>query len=223
MPRLPRVVIPGLAHHVTQRGNRRQPVFLRDYDYELYRHLLAEHCARERVAVWAYNLLPNHVHLILVPTDPDGLRRVLSLTHMRYTSRINRREGWKGCLWQGRFSSFPMDERHLYAAARYVLLNSVRAGLVTEARRWPHSSLQAHLAGRSDGVVDVQGLATRISDWAAFLAVTPDWNDRSRMRRHESSGLPLGDEVFLRDLEVFSDRRLLPENGRDGSLTVASR
>lgn len=223
MPRLPRVVIPGLAHHVTQRGNRRQPAFLRDYDYELYRQLLAEHCARERVAVWAYSQLPNHVHLILVPTDPDGLRRVLSLTHQRYTSRINRREGWKGCLWQGRFSSFPMDERHLYAAARYVLLNPVRAGLVTGAQQWKHSSLQAHLAGKSDGLVDVQGLATRISDWAAFLAVAPDWNDRTRIRRHESSGLPLGDEEFLRDLEDLSGRRLLPESGRAGLEVAASR
>lgn len=212
MPRIPRLVVPGLPHHVTQRGNRRQPVFFRESDYRLYRRLLAEQCEKDRVDVWSHCQLPNHVHLILVPSDSDGLRRVMSVTHFRYTSRINRREGWKGCLWQGRFASFPMDERHLLSAARYILLNPVRAGLVSVATDWPHSSLRAHLEGRTDGLVDVSALGGRIPDWAAYLAESPSWSERGRMRRHESSGLPLGDEDFLRAIEDRSAGALAPDS-----------
>ena len=121
MARLARVVAAGLPHHVTQRGNRRQKVFFGEGDYEIYRGLLAEGCRAAGVAVWAYCLMPNHVHLILVPSDADGLRAALGEAHRRYTRQVNLREGWRGYLWQGRFASFPMDESHLLACARYVL------------------------------------------------------------------------------------------------------
>ncbi len=101
MTRIARLVVPGVAHHVTQRGNRRQTTFFRAFDYELYRQLLGEHCEKAQVSIWAYCLLPNHVHLIAVPRAADGLRHALSVAHRRYTTTINRREGWKGCLWQG--------------------------------------------------------------------------------------------------------------------------
>ena len=91
-----RVVAPGVPHHVTQRGNRRQKVFFSDGDYEIYRGLLAEGCRKAGVSVWAYCLMPNHVHLILVPSDPQGLRAALAETHRRYTREVNFREGWRG-------------------------------------------------------------------------------------------------------------------------------
>ncbi len=108
MARLARVVVPGVAHHVTQRGNRRQVTFFNDDDYVEYLSLLGEWCGRCAVEVWAYCLMPNHVHLIVVPDSEDGLRRALGETHRRYTRRINFREGWRGYLWQGRFGSFAM-------------------------------------------------------------------------------------------------------------------
>jgi putative transposase len=113
MARLARVVAPGVPHHVTQRGNRRQPVFFGEDDYLAYRSLLAEGCRTAGVEVWAYCFMPNHVHLILVPSDTDGLRAALGETHRRYTRFINEREGWRGHLWQERFASFPMDESYL--------------------------------------------------------------------------------------------------------------
>src|SRR5438067_13164956 len=113
MARLARVVVPGVAHHVTQRGNRRQQVFFGDNDYAAYKALLAEGCREAGVEVWAYCLMPNHVHLILVPGDETGLRAALGETHRRYSSRVNQREGWRGFLWQGRFASAPMDDGHL--------------------------------------------------------------------------------------------------------------
>jgi putative transposase len=161
MARLARVVVPGVAHHVTQRGNRRQPTFFQEDDYRAYLELLGEGCGRCGVEVWAYCLMPNHVHLIVVPQSEDGLRRALGEAHRRYTRRINFREGWRGHLWQGRFASFALDARYLRRAARYVELNPVRAKLCRMPWRWPWSSAAAHVAGKEDGVVRVAPLRAR--------------------------------------------------------------
>ncbi len=126
MARLARVVIPGLPHHVTQRGNRRQQTFFNDGDYAAYLELMSEWCREEGVEIWAHCLMPNHVHLIAVPKSENGLRRAIGEAHRRYTRRINFREKWRGYLWQGRFASFIMDEPYLLAAVRYVELNPVR-------------------------------------------------------------------------------------------------
>ena len=161
-----------------------------------------------QVSIWAYCLMPNHVHLIAVPNSADGLRQAFSVAHRRYTLRINRREGWKGCLWQGRFASFPMDDQHLLAATRYVLLNPVRAGLAAQPGDWPYSSARAHLGQAKDELVDIDALADRIADWNQLLAVAPNWGERSRFRRHESSGVPLGDERFLEEVQELTGRDL---------------
>src|SRR5512137_3121050 len=118
MARIARVVAPGFAHHVTQRGNRRQQAFFRDDDYRAYRALMAQWCQSCGVAVWAYCLMPNHSHLIVVPRSEDGLRRAIGEAHRRYTRLVNFRKKWKGHLWQGRFASFLMDEKYLLAATR---------------------------------------------------------------------------------------------------------
>ncbi|EIC23702.1 transposase [Thiorhodovibrio frisius] len=122
-------VVPGLPHHVTQRGNRRQQTFFSDDDYAEYRRLLALFCRACETQVLAYCFMPNHVHLILVPATEFGLRDAFGEDHRRYTRMINFRQGWRRHLWQDRFHSFVMDERHLIAAARYVDLNPVRARL----------------------------------------------------------------------------------------------
>jgi REP element-mobilizing transposase RayT len=127
MARLARIVIPGIPYHVTQRGNRRQQTFFEDGDYALYRDLLAEAARRAGAGIWAYCLMPNHVHLIVVPSDADGLRRTFADAHRRYTGFINARQRWTGHLWQGRYGAVAMDETHLAAAARYVAL--IRCGL----------------------------------------------------------------------------------------------
>ncbi|MCF6322623.1 MAG: transposase, partial [Rhizobiaceae bacterium] len=100
--------------------------------------------------------MPNHVHLVLVPHDEDGLRRALGEAHRRYTNHINSRENWRGHLWQERFHSYPMDETHLLEAVRYIELNPVRAGLAKHARDWRWSSARAHLDGSDDGLVSAQ-------------------------------------------------------------------
>ena len=134
MARLARIIVPGLPHHVTQRGNRRQALFVEAGDYALYRDLLAERCQANAVACWAYCLMPNHAHLILTPQDASGLALALSRAHRLYAGYVNARARQTGHLFQGRFGSLAMDEDHLMAAARYVALNPVRARLVARAR-----------------------------------------------------------------------------------------
>ena len=191
----------GAAHHVTQRGNRRQQVFFGDEDYRAYRALLADGCASARISVWGYCLMPNHVHLMLGPSSADGLRAALAEAHRRYTRRVNFREGWRGYLWQGRFGSAAMDEAHLMAAARYVELNPVRAGLTAKAEDWPWSSARAHLAGRDDGLVSTAPLFEREGDWRAFLDRGLDEGELAELRAGERTGRPLGSEAFVAALE----------------------
>ena len=208
MARLARVVAAGLPHHVTQRGNRRQPVFFGPDDYAAYRTLLAEGCRAAGVAIWAYCLMPNHVHLILVPRDPDGLRAALGEAHRRYTRHVNLREGWRGYLWQGRFASFPMDEAHLLACARYVELNPVRAKLVRRAADWRWSSARAHLAGGDDGLVAARPLLDRAPDWRAFLAGGLSEAEHQAIQSAERTGRPLGAPRFIARLEKRLGRTL---------------
>jgi len=211
MARLARLVIPGLPHHVTQRGNRRQQTFFNDGDYAAYVELMAEWCREEGVAIWSYCLMPNHVHLIAVPKTEEGLRRAIGEAHRRYTRRINFREQWRGYLWQGRFASFIMDERYLLAAARYVELNPVRAKLVGQARQWPWSSARAHLSGRDDRLASVAPLLAMIGDWKAFLRSAVPEEELRDLREHGRTGRPLGNSVFLDRLERLVGRILRPQ------------
>ncbi len=179
MARLARVVAAGVPHHVTQRGNRRQSVFFSDDDYRAYADLLAEGCAGFGVAVWGYCLMPDHVHLILVPGDEAGLRAALA-----------------------------MDEAHLLACARYVELNPVRATLAAEAQAWPWSSARVHLAGRDDDLVQVAPMLNLVGDWAAFLAEGLGADVHAAIRSGERTGRPLGDGAFVAALERDLGRTL---------------
>jgi putative transposase len=208
MARLARIVAAGLPHHVTQRGNRRQQVFFGDDDYRIYRTLLTEGCRAAGVAIWAYCLMPNHVHLILVPRDADGLRAALGEAHRRYTRAVNLREDWRGYLWQGRFASFPMDESHLLACARYVELNPVRAKLARGAGDWRWSSARAHLAGRDDGCVTVAPLLDMVPDWRGFLRSGLSEAEHDEIRAGERTGRPQGSPRFIARLEQRLGRTL---------------
>ena len=98
MARFARVIAPGYPHHVTQRGNRRRQTFFSNADYEAYLALMVEWCAHCRVEIWACCLMPNHAHLICVPQTEDGLRLATGEAHLRYTRRVNFREGWEDFL-----------------------------------------------------------------------------------------------------------------------------
>ena len=210
MARIARVVAPRLPHHVTQRGNRRLPTFLCDGDYGVYRDLMAHWCKHYSVRVWAYCLMPNHVHLVAVPKDLDGLCRAIGEAHRRYTRHVNFREGWRGHLWQGRFASFLMDRDHLLTAVRYVELNPVKAGLVDTPGDYPWSSARAHLDGEDDDLVTVKPMLREVGDWEGYLALGVEEEPAAAMRRHERTGRPLGSDRFIKRLEKRLERTLRP-------------
>ena len=210
MTRLARVVVPGLPHHVTQRGNGRARTFFGDDDYALYRDLLASHCRAAEVEIWAWCLMPNHVHLILVPSDRDGLRRALSRVHRTYAGVIQARRKRTGHFWQGRFGAVAMDEAHLAAALRYVSLNPVRARLVERAQDWKWSSTRAHLRGRDDGLTAREAVRDIVADFAGLLSSAPEQALFDPLRAAESIGRPLGSDRFLARIERLTGRVLKP-------------
>ncbi|MET4115099.1 putative transposase [Bradyrhizobium sp. JR4.1] len=210
MARLARVVIPGHPHHVTQRGNGRARTFFDDADYALYRDLLAANCQAADVEVWAWCLMPNHVHLVLVPSDPDGLRRAMARVHRSYAGTVQARRKRTGHFWQGRFGAVAMDEHHLAAALRYVSLNPVRARLVKRAQDWRWSSARAHLRGRDDGLTALAPVRDRFPNFADLLAAEPEADLFGALRSAESIGRPLGDDRFMARVERQTGRVLKP-------------
>ena len=203
MARIARIVVPGYPHHITQRGNRRQETFFCNDDYQQYIDLMAKWCANLSVDIWAYCLMPNHTHLIAVPKDKDSMRKAIGEAHRRYARMINFRQGWRGYLWQGRFSSFVMDERYLLAAIRYIELNPVRAGLVTDPIAYPWSSARAHIENHDDVLVNVSPLLELVPDWKGFLKGGIQEKEYHKLRQHERTGRPLGSESFIDKLEVL--------------------
>ena len=202
MARLARIFVPGLPHHVTQRGNRRETVFFSDEDYRAYLTMLIAAVDKAESEVWAWCLMPNHVHLIIVPSHEDGLRQSVANAHRRYAARINARNKWSGHLWQSRFGSVVMDETHLYAAFAYVSLNPVRARLVGCAQDWKWSSVHAHLSGADDGLTTAEPLHARVGNFADFLDRDHGDEEFTALRQSEIVGRPIGDDSFLVSLEA---------------------
>jgi putative transposase len=212
MPRIARVVIPGVPHHVTQRGNDRQRVFFEDGDRALYLEILQRQSARFGLDVLAYCLMDNHVHLVATPRRADSLAKALGRAHFLYTLAVNRRRGRSGHLWQNRFFSCSLDGEHLWAALAYVELNPVRAGAVRRAWRYPWSSAAAHVGGP-----DTSGLLD-LAAWRKMLAPGVDWKETLSaglreeavcdLRTSTRTGRPCGEESFVRRLEAALGRRL---------------
>ena len=144
MPRVARVVIVDVAHHVTQRGNGRQFILASDTERLVYLDLLHQALREQPLSVLGYCLMSNHVHLVAVPRQAEVLAATFQQVHGRYAAYWNVAHATSGHVWQGRFYSCPMDPGHLWTALRYVELNPVRAGMVAEAAAWPWSSAAAH-------------------------------------------------------------------------------
>jgi len=209
MPRISRIVVPGIPHHVIQRGNRRQRVFFGDDDKWRYLHLIKKHSDIAGIEYCAYCLMDNHVHLIAIPRTEKSLAAGLREAHRQYSYIINQREGWRGYLWQGRFLSYPMDQRYFIAAVRYVERNPVRAGLTENAEDFLWSSARAHVMKRQDALISSNSWFSNIDDWVAFLRQPDHESDIELLRKHARTGRPLGDRKFLLELEKLTGRRLI--------------
>ena len=211
MARRPRLVVPFYPHHVTQRGNRRQKTFFCEDDYRYYIDLVSEYSELTGTEVWAYCMMPNHVHLVMVPVTEDGLRATLGEAHRRYTRYINFREGWRGHLWQERFHSFSMDENYLLAAVRYVERNPVAAKLCMCPEDWEWSSALAHIKEEDDDLVRVRPMLDRVDRWSAYLSDPGKSNESALIEQHARTGRPLGSLDFVRKLEIITGVDLAPK------------
>jgi putative transposase len=222
MPRMARVVIPGEPHHVTQRGNRREKVFRRRADYVRYLALLSQYACKHGLAVKAYCLMSNHVHLIVVPRDAAALAATLKPVHLRYAQELNRRMGVGGVLWQGRFHSCPLDGDHYWTAVRYVERNPVRAGLVRRAEEYAWSSAAAHCGLRGDELLSQMAPPEWLVNlpaeevhrrWSLWLRDEEDEQATRRLRMCTRTGRPVGARDFVDRLERLLGRTLRPKKG----------
>jgi putative transposase len=154
MPRNSREVAVGYPHHITQRGNNREPIFFDDEDRWAYLDFLNHYTQKYQVDIWAYCLMTNHIHLLAVPNEPEGLSRGVGLTNMMYTQHVNRKYHRSGRIWQSRFfSSVVETDSYQWAVARYVENNPVTAGMVDDAEDYEWSSAQHHVKGKPDSLI----------------------------------------------------------------------
>jgi len=206
MPRIARVVVVDYPHHITQRGNQKQKVFLHEDDYRHYRKLIAEFAPKYGLEIWAYCLMPNHVHFVAVPRQVDSMAKTFNTTHMLYAQYFNRKYDKTGHLWQGRFFSAVLDEKHLYAAVRYVETNPVRSGLAVSPEEYPWSSASSHIKGESDPLLYPKSPLSSILSWPVFLNLQPDREAEDTIRSATRSGRPCGDSSFLKQMEQLTQR-----------------
>lgn len=209
MSRASRIVVPGFAHHVTQRGNRKADLFETDGDRLAYLRFLRTYAVKHDLAVWAYCLMTNHIHLIVVPKRSNSLSLALHDAHTVYAMHFNERTGLVGHLWQGRFYSCPLDEEHLWAAVRYVERNPARAGLVENAWDYRWSSAAAHCSLREDAILS--GAFPRagvIDDWQQWLSEADDGDAADVLRQKTRSGRPCGSATFTDQLEQLLGREI---------------
>ena len=208
MPRSARIVVPGIAHHVIQRGNRQQQIFFDDEDRAAYASMLANALTRYGTNCLAWCLMDNHVHLILVPSGADGLRAPLASAHTNYAQFANRKLAVGGHLFQGRFLSYPMDDAHLMVAARYIENNPVKAGMVARAEDWRWSSARAHVDGLADGLTDVAALGQHVANWRAMLPGGLEASDQ--IESSLKTGRPLGAAGWIDQIATSLGRSLAP-------------
>lgn len=208
------MVIPGLPHHVAQRGVRSMPIFRDDRDRNAYLRLLHEQGRRFGLVFQAWCLMTNHVHLIATPRRPESLARGIGEAHRLYTRMRNFEEDVRGYLFQGRFRSCVLDETHLIRAARYVEMNPVRARLARRPELYPWSSAAFHLGRKQSDALGTDRKVEEISgDWRSFLAAATEAEEERALERRLSTGRPWANEQFVRRLERRLSRPLIPVRG----------
>jgi putative transposase len=218
MPPKKRIVVPGIPHHITQRAARKVVVFENHEHFSLMKKLLTIYQRKSGTMILSWCLMPNHIHLLVVPDNEDGLRQLLAPTLRSFAFELNRRTGHTGHLWQGPFHSSPLDEAHSIAAARYIDLNPVRARLVAKPDEYHWSSAFAHMTGRDDGLTDLAESASLVDDWAGLLASDVDESMAVHLHNALRKNQPLGNSSFLEELR--NKKRKVPSARRGHPATL---
>ena len=211
MPRLARIVIPDIPHHITQRGNNKQDVFFVDDDRIAYLRFLKEQAVRFGVTIEGYCLMTNHIHIIATPHKENALARVMGKTNLLYSQYINFMHKRSGHLWQNRFYSCPLDSRHLYIALSYIERNPIRSKMTKLPWTYRWSSASAH-TGQEDefGLIDAGYWRQQSTgmNWKSVLRAGMDDRQMNRIRVYCRTGRPLGSDSFISKLERLIGRRL---------------
>ena len=210
MPRIARVIAPGCPHHITQRGNNHATVFFDDEDRRVYLKLLGDYTQKHHLHLWAYCLMSNHIHLLAVPETETSLSRGIGLTNQTYTQYLNRKLQRSGRIWQNRFFSCVVgNEHYLWAVARYIESNPLKAGLVENAEDYRWSSAKGHIIGTRDTLIsgDSWLSSSERNDFKEFL-LQEDEETKSAIRRSTSFGRPFGSESFVAMLEFRLNQTL---------------
>jgi putative transposase len=213
MPRMARAIAVGCAHHITQRGNNRQDVFFVDEDREVYLQILQEQAGKYGLEILGYCLMTNHVHVVAIPHAEDSLAKGIGRTHFRYSQYINRFHKRSGHLWQGRFYSCALDDRHLFVAMKYIELNPVRARLCRRAWRYEWSSAAAHTDEKAQSeLLNLRWWFEQFSakGWQKELAEGLTDAEAAQIRLRTQTGRPLGSDGFVSKLETLLGRRVRP-------------
>lgn len=226
MARSPRIALPGYPHHVIQRGNNRQAIFLSEEDYRFYLDCFRRAKEERRCRIYAYCLMSNHVHFLIAPSDSQGLSRLLQSVGRRYVQYFNWRHGRTGTLWEGRFrSSLVSMDDYLLACCRYIELNPVRAKMVSQPRDYRWSSYGFHGEGTKDALLDADPSYLALGDsdlqrqqnYRQFVEAGNPEHELAIIRASVQRGGVTADQSYVRGLSVRLSRRLeLRPRGRPG-------
>jgi len=198
MPRHRRIMFAGCPFHVTHRGNHRREIFWSAEDRGFYLATLRRYATRFTMQVWAYCLMPNHVHLLVQGEHQQSIPLAVGNAHREYSRALNERRKVTGHLWANRYFSTPLDEVHRWAAVRYVELNPLRAGMVTSPIEYPWSSAAAHAGMRMDALLHPdRPFPGPIGRWVDWLALGLEEELAAMLRKNTVTGKPTGSDAFL--------------------------
>jgi putative transposase len=213
MPRIARIIAPSYPHHITQRGNNRATVFFDDEDRLTYLKLITGNAKKYYLQILAYCLMDNHIHLLAVPETETALSRGIGLTNMMFTQYLNRKMHQSGRIWQNRFFSCVVEsDRHLWAVARYIECNPLKAGVVDSAELYRWSSAKAHITGTKDPLLYTRSWLSpkKRPTYAEFVRVEDEATDDA-IRKATRTGRPCGSEKFIDKLELQLQQSLRPK------------
>ena len=220
MPRLPRLNVPGIPQHVIQRGNNRHVTFFADQDYAVYLDRLKDYSKKYDVAVHAYVLMTNHVHLLMTPSEEKGVSQLMQSLGRYYVRYVNQTYGRSGTLWEGRYKSTLVDaENYFLSVSRYIELNPVRADMVKHAAEYPWSSYQANALGKPIELITPHacyralgkiGSSRQEAYRGLFDAHLPDLTLKE-IREATNKAWVLGDHRFKEQIERQTGRRSSPQ------------
>jgi len=213
MPRIARIIAPSYPHHITQRGNNRATVFFDHEDRQTYLRLLALYAQKHHLQIGAYCLMDNHVHLLVTPETDLALARGIGLTNQVYTQYLNRKFSQSGRIWQNRFFSCVVEnEQYLWAVARYIERNPLKAGLAANAEEYLWSSARAHLTEATDALLSDSSWLdpSERAAYAEYVQAGDDSADEA-IRKATRTGRPFGSETFVEALEVRLNQSLRPK------------